>query len=332
MSDAPLQTAVARSTFERRVRGARREVIFSARSAISACPCLSCVPLRPCSRPSLPVARPHLLSHLGRGAGAGAVRARRPAAPQLRVRRRHRGVPAGAADRSRRSRWPTGARRSPTISRSGTTRTSTRRAPCSRGWRRRAPRGRPRRRPLVSRPTSTPWSACSATATRATRDRAYAESHGRARAPVPRRRERGGVLRARAARHDAVGRARHRRLAEGRRHRRRRAREESRAPRRRALRAARLRRRRACGDGAAGGAHLRRASPRRRATRGTCRRTSSCRSACGTRRSRRTNRRSPRRSIASSGWACRWRRPTSTASAGCTTSTCSRGGSRRRAS
>ena len=170
-----------------------------------------------------PLSRPHLLSHI-----------------RLRRRRRRRSSAASCCStasstttRSRRSgrrsgsipasRWRTGARRSPTTSRSGTTRTSTRRARRWPGWRRRAPRGRRRRRRLARRRISTPSSACSATATRPARDRAYADRMAALHRAVPGRRRGGGVLRAGAAGDDSRRPAQHGDLAEGRRDRARRS-------------------------------------------------------------------------------------------------------------
>ena len=111
--------------------------------------------------------------------GAGVVRARRAAAPQLRVRRRDRGVPAGAAGRSRFRDGVLGRgdRLQPAALVQRECRQGARGARA--GWRRRAPRVRPRRRPRARRGISTPSSACSATATKPARDRAYADRMAR---------------------------------------------------------------------------------------------------------------------------------------------------------
>ena len=150
------------------------------------------------SRSGSAAPRAHLLSHLWLRQRAAVVRARRAVPPQLRVRRRHRGLPAGAEGRSRfrDGLLGRGARLQPAaLVQRG-------RRQGARGARELAPtRGavRPRRRPRARRGTWTPSSGCSATATRRRATAPTPIAWRELQPPLSRRRRGGGVLRAGAA-------------------------------------------------------------------------------------------------------------------------------------
>ena len=162
--------------------------------------------------------------------GAAAVRARRAAAPQLRVRRRDRGVPArrsGSTPAFAMAYWGEALRLQPAALVQRERREGARGAGAAGADARRAPgEGADRSREGA---ISTPSSGCSATAPRRTRDRAYADRDGGAdrgsfRTMTRRRRSTRWRCwrRFRQAQRDPA------RLAQGRRHRRRRPRRRTR--------------------------------------------------------------------------------------------------------
>ena len=247
-----------------------------------------------------------------------------------------RSRPSGRRRRPiRASRWPTGAKRWPTTSRSGCNENLDKaRAVARDGWRR-ADAGQPAVQ--AKAPTAREKGYLDAVerlfgdGDKASRDRAYADRMAPAPRAVSRRRRGVGVLRARAAVDDPAGRAQPAGLAEGRRDRARGPQEEPGASRREPLRAPRLRRWRACGAGAEGGAHLRahRAGVEPRAPHAVARLPAARHVGRGGRVGRIGVRGVGRHRA--SARACRRRSTTSTRCRGCTTSTCSRDGSRRRA-
>ncbi len=97
-----------------------------------------------------------LVSQFRRPGGAGRLPSRRRVAAQLRLRGSNRRVSRGAENRSAALRWPTGARRCPSISRSGFTKTSPRAARRWRSWAPRRRRARQRRARRASRHISPP--------------------------------------------------------------------------------------------------------------------------------------------------------------------------------
>ena len=211
------------------------------------------------------------------------------------------------------SRWRTGARRCATTSRSGTTRTSTRRAPC---LTRLAPTRAARQ---AKAPTAREKGYLDAVerlfgdGDKTARDRAYADRMAELIAQFPDDDEAAAFHALALLATIPVGPAQSRCLAEGGRRLPRRFSKGTRSiPARRTTRFTPS----TMGSMRRWGWRRRartRGSRRRRATRGTCRRMSSCRSGCGTRRPRRTNRRLRRRWSASGASDCRWRRPTFTA-------------------